>query len=39
LLGRLGDIALNEGESDLSHLPSFASHGYRQVGLRFTKIG
>jgi len=39
LLGRLGDIALNEEESDLSHLPSFASHGYRQVGLRFAKIG
>ena len=39
LLGRLGDIALNEDESDLSHLPSFASHGYRQVGLRFTNIG
>ena len=38
LLGRLGDIALNEDESDLSHLPSFASHGYRQVGLRFRKI-
>ena len=38
LLGRMGDIALNEGESDLSHLPSFASHGYRQVGLRFSKI-
>ena len=39
LLGRLGDIALNGDESDLSHLPSFASHGYRQVGLRFTNIG
>ncbi|MDA9942193.1 cytochrome P450 [Luminiphilus sp.] len=35
LLGRLGEITLNEAESDLSHLPSFASHGYRQVSLRF----
>jgi cytochrome P450 len=35
LLGRLGEITLNEDESDLSHLPSFASHGYRQVSLRF----
>ena len=37
LLGRLGQITLNEQESDLSHLPSFASHGYRQVSLRFIK--
>ena len=38
LLGRLGSIALNQGESDLSHLPSFASHGYRRVALRFTRM-
>lgn len=37
LLGRLEQITLNEQESDLSHLPSFASHGYRQVSLRFIK--
>ena len=36
LLGRLGDIKLDESESDLSHLPSFASHGYQKIGLSFT---
>ena len=36
LLGRLGDITLDESDSDLSHLPSFASHGYRKVSLSFT---
>ena len=36
LLGRLGEITLDESDSDLSHLPSFASHGYRKVSLRFT---
>ena len=35
LLGRLDQITLNEDESDLSHLPSFASHGYRRVSLNF----
>ncbi|MGE4060402.1 MAG: cytochrome P450 [Sphingomonadales bacterium] len=35
LLGRLDDIALDEGASDLRHLPSFASHGYRRLVLRF----
>ena len=38
LLGRLGDITLDESGSDLSHLPSFASHGYRKVRLRFSKL-
>ncbi|MBS59160.1 MAG: hypothetical protein CL588_04225 [Alteromonadaceae bacterium] len=38
LLGRLGDIKLDESESDLSHLPSFASHGYQKIGLSFTRI-
>ena len=38
LLGRLGDITLDESDSDLSHLPSFASHGYRKVRLRFSKL-
>ena len=37
LLGRLDQITLNEDESDLSHLPSFASHGYRRVSLNFIK--
>jgi len=36
LLGRLGDITLDESDSDLSHLPSFASHGYRKVSLSFS---
>jgi cytochrome P450 len=35
LLSRLDQITLNEDESDLSHLPSFASHGYRRVSLNF----
>ena len=38
LLGRLDDIKLDESESDLSHLPSFASHGYQKIGLSFTRI-
>ena len=38
LLGRLGDIKLDESESDLSHLPSFASHGYHKIALSFTRI-
>lgn len=38
LLGRLGDITLDESDSDLSHLPSFASHGYRKISLSFSKI-
>ncbi len=38
LLGRLGDITLDEAASDLGHLPSFASHGYRKVGLRFRPL-
>ncbi len=38
LLSRLGDITLDETASDLSHLPSFASHGYRKVGLRFKRL-
>jgi len=37
LLGRLGDITLDESDSDLSHLPSFASHGYRKISLIFSK--
>jgi cytochrome P450 len=37
LLDRLDQITLNEDESDLSHLPSFASHGYRRVSLNFVK--
>ncbi len=37
LLGRLDQITLNEDESDLSHLPSFASHGYQRVSLNFVK--
>jgi hypothetical protein len=28
---------LNKDESDLSHLPSFASHGYRRVSLNFVE--
>ena len=38
LLGRLGDITLDEAASDLGHLPSFASHGYQKIGLRFTAL-
>jgi cytochrome P450 len=37
LLGRLADIYLDETSSDLSHLPSFASHGYKKVALKFNK--
>ncbi|MBT5489767.1 MAG: cytochrome P450 [Halieaceae bacterium] len=37
LLGRLDQITLNKDESDLSHLPSFASHGYRRVSLNFVE--
>jgi len=35
LLSRLGNITLDEAASDLTHLPSFASHGYTKLGLRF----
>jgi cytochrome P450 len=35
LLERLPDLELDKAASDLSHLPSFASHGYRRVVLRF----
>jgi cytochrome P450 len=35
LLERLGDLELDETASDLTHLPSFASHGYQRVVLRF----
>ena len=38
LLRRLDDIKLDESGSDLSHLPSFASHGYQKIGLSFTRI-
>ncbi|MFT7263593.1 MAG: cytochrome P450 [Halioglobus sp.] len=37
LLERLGDLELDEAASDLTHLPSFASHGYQRVVLRFNK--
>ena len=38
LLGRLGDLTLDEAASDLTHLPSFASHGYKKIGLRFRPL-
>ncbi|MDG1214983.1 MAG: cytochrome P450, partial [Luminiphilus sp.] len=38
LLSRLGNITLDERASDLTHLPSFASHGYRKVGLQFEAL-
>jgi cytochrome P450 len=38
LLSRLGSITLDERASDLTHLPSFASHGYRKVGLQFEAL-
>jgi len=37
LLERLDDLELDEAASDLTHLPSFASHGYQRVVLRFKK--
>ncbi len=37
LLERLEDLELDEAASDLTHLPSFASHGYQRVVLRFNK--
>ena len=37
LLGRLNEITLDEAASDLTRLPSFASHGYQKIGLRFSK--
>ncbi len=37
LLERLHDLELDEAASDLTHLPSFASHGYQRVVLRFKK--
>lgn len=39
LLGRMDDFRLDEANSDLGHLPSFASHGYRKVALTFNKLG
>ena len=38
LLARLGNITLDREASDLTHLPSFASHGYRKIGLRFAAL-
>ena len=38
LLSRLGNITLDGRASDLTHLPSFASHGYRKVGLQFEAL-
>lgn len=35
LLNRLPGLALDEADSDLSRLPSFASRGYRRICLRF----
>ena len=37
LLGRVDEITLDEAASDLTHLPSFASHGYQKIGLRFSR--
>ncbi len=37
LLRRLDEMTLDEADSDLTRLPSFASHGYQKVGLRFSK--
>jgi cytochrome P450 len=37
LLTRLGAIELDERRSDLTHLPSFASRGYRRVVLNFQR--
>ena len=37
LLERLDDLELDEAASDLTHLPSFASHGYQRLVLRFKK--
>ena len=37
LLGRLGNFRLDAQNSDLSHLPSFASHGYKKITLNFTQ--
>jgi len=37
LLSRLTNIELDESSSDLAHLPSFASRGYRRVVLTFDK--
>ena len=36
LLDQLSDIQIDAEDSDLSHLPSFASRGYKRVVLRFT---
>ena len=35
ILTRLDSLELVESESDLTHLPSFASHGYKRVVLQF----
>ena len=37
LLGRLVNFRLDVQNSDLSHLPSFASHGYKKITLNFTQ--
>lgn len=38
LLARLGDFDIVEEQSDLSHLPSFSTHGYKRVVLRFEPL-
>jgi cytochrome P450 len=35
LLTRLPNLTLDEANSDLSRLPSFASHGYERICLMF----
>lgn len=37
LLTRLPNLRLDESASDLSRLPSFASHGYQRIALTFDK--
>lgn len=37
LLAELADFEIDEERSDLSHLPSFSTHGYRRVVLKFTR--
>jgi cytochrome P450 len=37
LLAALGDFDVDEARSDLSHLPSFSTHGYKKVVLNFTR--
>jgi cytochrome P450 len=38
LLTRLPGLRLDEAQSDLSHLPSFASRGYKRVVLHFDSV-